>query len=172
MNDKDLSPEQYLAHLHEKGELADFVRQAVQDGISCNVRKLSDGKQDREAALELLDDLRSYGATPKENPELFWWLYEAVEKILSGEDANAAFGLKRGRGQKRQTAKVCEIAIAMFVKLEIDEGLSPTRAKEVAAEHFSREIRSIENAVRDVELNPALSEGTMRRYIRENRKPQ
>jgi arylsulfatase A-like enzyme len=38
MNDKDLSPEQYLAHPHEKGELADFVRQAVQDGISRNVR--------------------------------------------------------------------------------------------------------------------------------------
>jgi hypothetical protein len=153
-------------------DLAEFMRQAIQDGIRRDIAKLANGKQDRDAAESLLTQFCNGGANPKKHRELFNWFSAAFERIIAGTDANEALGLKRKRGQKKRAGEVDSVAIAMYVKLKCQEGMLPLQAKEAAVEFFAREIRTIENALRDVELNPQLDKQDMWRYIHQYRRPQ
>lgn len=147
-----------------------WARQIVTDGIRRDVDKLGNGQQDRDAAESLLEEFRLDG--PNVHLDVYQWLYDAFGHILNGDDPAKALGLKRKRGQKSRTGYVDKIAIAMYVELKQREGMPPPDAKSDAVNYFSREIRTIENAVREVELADGQEDRDMWDYVFRHRRPQ
>ena len=158
--------------MSDDGKLTqDEARRIVNDGISKDVRALRDGRQDREAARRLLEEFRL--SNPRNIPEhLLSWLHDAFGRILDGEAPEKALGLKRERGQRKKVGRVDKTAIAMFVELKEREGVEHTRAMENACDYFHREIDTIRAAVNEIELNPGVSEETMKEYIQEHKHPE
>lgn len=149
----------------------DDYRRIVEDGISEDVKALEGGRQDMEAATSLLEEFRL--SNPQDvPPRLFDWLHEVFGRILKGEAAEEALGMKRRRGERKKSGRVDPIAIAMFVELDTRQGANLERAMENACEYFKRELDTIRAALKYVTVEPRLSEETMRDYIREHRRPE
>ena len=124
-----------------------------------------------QVARSLLEEFR---LSNPENvpPDLFDWLHDVFGRMLNGEAPDRALGMKRGRGQRKKSGQVDPIAIAMYVKLKTAEGVKLKIAKDDACDHFHRDMDTIRAAVRDVKVEPGLSEETLRDYIRRHSRPE
>ena len=136
----------------------DALRRLVTEGRDKFVRealtKLAAGGQDREAAIGLLMDFRNSATL---HPEVFDWLWEAFGRVIAGEDANAALGLKQPASRPRGTDIVDKMAIAAFLELRRRENMPQAEARRAAKEYFAPcTARTIGNADRAVKLPPDL----------------
>ena len=147
-----------------------WARQVVTEDIRRDVRKLKNSQQDRDAAESLLEEFRLDG--PTVHLDVYQWLYDAFGRILDGDKPSEALGLKRKPGQKKRTWHVDKLAIALYVELKQRDGMPPPDAKSDAVKYFSREIRTIDNAVREVELADGQDEQDMWDYVLRHRRPQ
>ena len=149
----------------------DEFRRIVDDGISKDVRSLKGGRQDLRAARSLLEEFRL--SNPQDvPPNLFYWLHDAFGRILAGEAPDAALGMKRGRGQRKRPGKIDPVAIAMFVEFKTRRGVEPARALDDACDYFGREMDTIRAADKEVDIEPDLSDNTLRDYIRDHKSPE
>jgi hypothetical protein len=151
----------------------DTLRRLIADGRDQFIRerltRLAAGGQDREAAIGLLEEFRS-SATP--HRALYFWLWDAFGRVIAGEDANAALGLKLPASRPRATGAIDPVAIACFVELQLRNGMKLPAAKREAADYFSRDARTIANACRTVRLNPGLDSGLLQHLAVAGRRPK
>lgn len=137
-------------------ELREWMDTAEQVAIHQEVMRLDDGKQNRKAALQVLRTFTLVDATKPLNPDLHDWLFHAFNRILNGDDPEAALQLKRQAGEKDTEELAPDpIAIALYVKLkQVQGGMTQAEARRAAQEHFARGERTIADACREVDLAP------------------
>jgi hypothetical protein len=86
------------------------------------------------------------------HPRLQKWLDSCLEKIMQGEDANKAFGLKGAKGRKIGSTGLNYIKIACRFKLLQREGRTYEESEATCAKEFNTTERNVSHIVKKMKI--------------------